>query len=327
MKPIITFLLALCSATTAAQDKVVNLSTPCRKNLPIDEFLLADDAATAKLAFEELRVALLGGNKSRVIALVAFPADFVLDGRGVKFDTAQEFEKQYEKIFTAYVTNSVREQDPTNLVAGWDGVSLSNGAVRFRRTEAGNFRIDDVRPSPLAPPTGFIKDFLDKRLTCPPVVVEGRIAAYNWVTHAMPGFENIYIDHFIVDVTNVLRGTVAEHRIRVDFWGVSHLPEYNLPAHAFDPGPLWRMYLRRADEPPANSEVCSKDVQETISSVDETGRELEKASAITALSGESSLTYAGLHCFEANQQFFETLGPLTVEKSRLHSRQPLIDGF
>jgi hypothetical protein len=307
VKLIITFLLSLCSAMAAAQDKALDLTTPCRKNVPIDEFLLPDDAAAAKAAFEELRVALHSGNRSRVIALVAFPADLVLDGRGVKFDTAQEFEKQYEQVFTAYVANSVREQDAEKLTAGWEGVSLSNGAVRFRRMEAGNFRIDDVRPRPVSLPTGSVKAFLDKRLTCSPVVVEGRIVAYNWVTHTMPGFENIYVDHFIVDVTNVLRGTLAEHRIRVDFWGVSHLPEYNLPAHAFRPGPLWRMYLRRADEPPANSEVCSKDVQETISSVDEAGRELEKASAITVLSGETSLTYAGLRCLEANQQFFETL--------------------
>ena len=115
--------------------------------------------------------------------------------------------------------------------------------------------------------------------------------------------------HFIVDVTNVLRGALAEHRIRVDFWGVSHLPKYNLPAHAFNLGPLWKMYLRPADETPANSEVCSKDVQEMISSVDEAGRELGKESAITPPSGESSLTYAGLHCFEARQQFFQTLVP------------------
>jgi hypothetical protein len=309
VKPIIMFLLALCSATTAVQVKAADLSTPCRKNVPIDDFLLPDDAAAAKSALEELQVAILNGNRSRVIAMVAFPADLVLDGRGVKFGTAREFEKQYEKVFTAYVKKSVREQDPEKLSAGWEGVSLSNGVVRFRRTEAGNFRIVDVRPWPIDSPTGSVKDFLDKRLTCPPVVVEGRIVAYNWVTHAMPGFENIYVDHFIVDVTNVLRGTLAEHRIRVDFWGASHLPEYNLPVHAFDPGPLWRMYLRRADEPPANSEVCSKVVQETISSEDEAGRELEKASAITALSGETSLTYVGLHCFEAKEQFFEALVP------------------
>ena len=309
MKRIIAFLLALCPAITVAQDKATGLSTPCRKNMPVDEFLLPDDAASAKAAFEELRVALESGNRSRVLALVAFPADLVLDGRGVKFDNARDFEKHYEKVFTAYVTNSVREQNAETLSAGWEGVSLSNGAVRFRRTESGNFEIDDVRPRPVDPPTGYVKDFLDKRLTCPPVVVEGRIVAYNWVTHAAPGFENIYIDHFIVDVTNVLRGNLAEHRIRVDFWGVSHLPEYNLPAHVFNLGPLWRMYLRRADEPPANSEVCSKDVQETISSVDDAGKEVDRTSAITALSGETSLTYAGLRCFEANQQFFETQVP------------------
>ncbi|HKT48073.1 MAG TPA: hypothetical protein VJP87_11165 [Candidatus Acidoferrales bacterium] len=304
MKPIIAFLLALCPALTAAQDKAVDVPTPCRKNLPIDEFLLPDDAAAAKAAFEELRVALLSGNRSRVIELVAFPADLVLDGRGVKFDTAREFEKRYEEVFTEYVTTSVREQNPEELTAGWEGVSLSNEAVRFRRTEAGDFRIDGVRPRPASPPD-FVKEFLDKRLTCPPVVVEGRIVAYNWVTHQMPGFENIYIDHFIADVTNVLRGTVAENRIRVDFWGLSHMPEYNLPPRAFAPGSTWRMYLRRAGEPPANSGVCRLDVPETISSVNEAGVELEKMSAIEPLSGETSLTYVGLRCFETGKQFFE----------------------
>jgi len=313
MKAIITFLLALCSAVTVAQDNQVNLPTQCRKDLPIDEFLLPDDSAAAKAAFEELRVALLRGDRTRVIALVAFPADLVLDGKGVKFDTAGDFEKQYDKIFTAHVKNSVREQESKHLIAGWEGVSLSNRAVSFRRTATGNFMIDDVRPYDVTPPTGYEKEFLDKRLTCPPVVVQGRVAAFNWVSHAMPGFENIYIDHFIVDVEKVLRGTLPGHQIRVDFWGVSHLPEYNLPATAFHSGPSWRLYLRPTDKPPENPEVCSKDVQETISSVDENGRELEKTSAITSLFGETSLTYAGLSCFEAHQQFFE----LTTTKSSL----------
>src|SRR5215475_11240678 len=134
MKPIITFLLALCSATMAAQSKAAD-STSCRKNVPIDEFLLPDDAAAARAAFEDLRGALVSGNRARVIALVAFPSDLVLDGRGVKFETARELEKEYENVFTPYVMNSVREQDAEKLSAGWEGVSLSNGAVRFRRTE------------------------------------------------------------------------------------------------------------------------------------------------------------------------------------------------
>ena len=308
MKCLIAFVLVLSSAAVSAQDKAVGRSSSCGKSVPIDEFLLADDAAAAKKAFEEFRVALLSGNRSRVIALIAFPADLVLDGRGVKFDTPHEFENQYEKIFTKYVTDSVREQDPEKLIAGWEGVSLSNGAVRFRRTQAGSFKVDDVRARAVAPPNGSVKEFLDKRRTCPPAVVEGRIVAYNWVTHTMPGFENIYIDHFIVDVTSVFRGTVPERRIRVDFWGVSHLPQYNLPAQAFNPGSVWRMYLRSADEPPANPEVCIKGVQETISSVDEAGREIDKTSAINAVPGETSLTYAGLQCFEAHMQFFESVG-------------------
>ncbi len=263
---------------------------------------------------------MLGRNRSRVIALMKFPADFVLDGRGVKFETDREFENKYDKFFTPYVITSVRDQDPAKLIAGWEGVSLSNEAVRFRRTAAGSFRIDNVIPRPVTPPDS-LKDFVEQRLTCPPVVVEGRIIAYNWVTHTMPGFEDIYIDHFIVDVTNVLSGRLLPKRIRVDFWGVSHLPDYNLPTQAFEAGSVWRLYLRAADELPINPEVCGKDVQETITSVDEAGRDVDKRSAITTLTGETSLTYAGLPCFEAGRQFFDRSGDrisesIAIDKSR-----------
>jgi hypothetical protein len=101
----------------------------------------------------------------------------------------------------------------------------------------------------------------------------------------------------------------AQHRIRVDFWGVSHFFEYELPKQAFECGSAWRLYLRPDDEPPANPEVCNnKEVQETISSVDEAGREVEKTSAIAAPTGETSPTFAALHCFEAHKQFFEAPG-------------------
>lgn len=303
-KTLITFLLALCPVMTVAQNQQVSAPTQCRKDLLIDEFLLPDDAAAAKAAFEELRGELLREDRAGVMALVAFPANLVVNGRGVKFDTVRDFETRYDKIFTAYVWNSVRE-DSNQLIADWEGVSLSNRAVRFKRMATGNFRIDDVRPRAVTPPTGYEKEFLEKRLTCPPVVVEGRVGAFNWASHMMPGFENIYIDHFIVEVKKVLRGTLPERWIRVDFWGVSHLPEYNLPATAFQSGPSWRLYLRPADESLENPEVCGKDVLETISSVDESGRELEKTSAITSLFGETPPTYVGLRCFEARQQFFE----------------------
>jgi len=70
---------------------------------------------------------------------------------------------------------------------------------------------------------------------------------------------------------------------------------------------VWRMYLRRADDSPSNSEACGKNVQETISNMDQEGRELGRDSAMVLLSGEGALSYAGLPCFEAKQQYFETL--------------------
>jgi hypothetical protein len=80
VKTIITFVLALCSVMTMAQSKLVNPPTQCRKDMRIDEFLLPEDVAATKATFEELRVALQRADRARVIALVAFPADLVVDG-------------------------------------------------------------------------------------------------------------------------------------------------------------------------------------------------------------------------------------------------------
>ena len=206
----------------------------CLKSLKVDGFLLPEDAAAAKNTFEKFRKALLSGNREQVIAMMEFPADLILDGYPLKFDTPNEFADKYDKFFTGYVIDSIHDQAPEELLAGWGGVSLSNGAVQFTRSEDGAFRISNVAPKYERLPDSITK-FLENRLLCPPVVVDGRIVAYNWVSHSFPGFENIYIDHFIVDVTNVLNGNVPQKRIRVDFWGVSHLPEYNLPPKAFEP--------------------------------------------------------------------------------------------
>ncbi len=190
------------------------------------------------------------------------------------------------------------------MLGGWDGVKLSNGAVTFTKNANGEFRISDVRPKYVRPSKEIV-EFLEHRLTCPPTIVDGRILAYNWVSHAFPGaIESIYIDHFIVEVTHIVAGSLPSERVRVDFWGVKNLPEYNLPETAFEPGSVWRMYLRPTAEPPANGDVCRQDVQESISFTDEAGRELEKKSAITVLTGKEPSTYRNLPCFEVNKQFF-----------------------
>jgi hypothetical protein len=284
-------------------DKIEVESNGCRKSLTVNQFLLPDDAAAAKRALSVLQSALLHGDRKQVIELINFPVTFVISGYPVTFATAHELAPKYKTVFTDYVILSVREQEPDGLLAGWDGVSLSNGAVKFSRTENETFRITDVMPKHVRPPE-FIADFLERQRVCPPVVVEGRIAAYNWVTHMLPGFENIYADHFIVDITRVVSGRMPQKRIRVDFWGITNLPEYNLPLRAFEPGAVWRMYLRPDAEPPNHDEVCGKDVQEWISSVDLTGREFAKQSAIKVLTDEGLPSYTNLSCFEANKQFF-----------------------
>ena len=303
VKHLVTAVLILLSCGVGAAQDGVNPPEGCRKSLKIGEFLLQEDATAAKRALFTLRGALLDGNREQVVALIRFPADFVLNGYGMKFETADQFMGKFDDFFTGYVIDSVRKQDPEELLAGWDGVSLSDGAVSFEKSDNGEFRISNIRSKQDKLPD-FIAEFLDHRLACPPEVVEGRIVAYDWATHIMPGPENIYTDHLIVDVTLVLSGRVSQKRIRVDFLGVSNLPGYNLPSEAFEPGSAWRMYLRSAAEPPSNSGICGKDAQESIPFVDEAGREVEKKSAIKVLTGEDSPTYAGLPCFEVRKQFF-----------------------
>jgi len=276
----------------------------CRQSLSLVEFLVPEDANAAKDAFRAFRSALLDGDKKKVVDHVRFPLDLVVDGYGLRFKDASELAGRYADIFTPYVLSSVRTQDPEHLVADWNGISLENGAVRFV-WDNGGFLIDNVIPSPIKI-SKDVAEFLSKRPTCPPLVIEGSVVAYDWMSR-MPAFENIYVDHLIVDVTRVLSGVPPQSRIRVDFWGVSHLPEYNLPSEALHVPQVWRMYLRPDVDPPKSSEVCGKDIQERVLFVDEeTGREVESQSAIIPLGGEDggTMTYVGLPCFEAKKQYF-----------------------
>ena len=261
--------------------------------------------SVARATFISFRKALLDGDKQHVADLIRFPLDTVISGYGVRFENPNELFRRYDEVFSSFVLSVVRKQDFNKLTANWEGVSTDDNAIRFVRDGA-QFRIGGISTR-LEKPTGAIAEFLGKRKTCPPLVIEGRIVAYNWVSRT-PGFENIYVDHFIVDVMRVLKGDLPQRRIRVDFWGVSHLREYNLPDEVFEPGHIWRLYLRPSGSPPQNEEVCGTDVQESVSFTDEkSGDEVEKKPAIVPVGtvGEDEhLTYAGLSCFEVNKGFF-----------------------
>jgi hypothetical protein len=302
VKHFLVIILALSLRGAAIAQDATTSPDRCKKSLKIDEFLIPEDAAQAKNEFEQFQNALLSGNREQVIALIHFPADLVLNGSGHPVANASEFASQYGAFFTRYVIRSVRDQKPEELLAGWDGVSLANGAVKFTRDEDGVFRINDIRATYEKLPES-ISGFLNGRLTCPPVVVEGRVAAYDSATHIFAGPENIYVDHLIFDVSKVVSGKSPEKRIRVDFWGVTNLPAYNLQPKVFDPGGVWRLYLRPATDPPSG-DVCVGGVQESIPWVDENKREVKRESAINVLLGESAPTFAGLSCFEVRKQYF-----------------------
>jgi hypothetical protein len=300
----LAILLLLATCACSAQ-RIVSPAEDCRKTLTVNQFLLPDDAAAAKQSFVTFREALLNGNREKVISFVRFPADLVLNGSGVSFKTSQEFEGKYDQFFTPYVIRSVRRQKPDELVAGWEGIRLSNRAITLSPGEDGRYLVTDIRSHYQKLPE-FIREYEDKQLTCKPVVIEGKVAAYDWVSHAFPGAEGIYADYLIVNVTKTLGGEIHQSTIRIDSWGErssSDDSRYSLPKDLFKPGTVWRMYLRTAEEVPKNSGICDGPVQETISSVDEHGNEIRRDSAITVLDSEKSLTYAGLPCFEVHKEF------------------------
>lgn len=280
-------------------------SAECQRNLPLDEFLLPNDASAAKATFIAFRKALLGGDKKQVSDLIRFPLDTVISGYGVRFKDPDELLNRYDEVFNEFVLTVVKAQDPNKLSANWEGVSTTENALRFA-WDGSRFRIVGISTR-LEKLTGSFAGFLNKRKACTPVVIEGRIVAYDWASR-MPAFENIYVDHYIVDVTHVLKGVLAQTRIRVDFWGVSHMAEYNLPDAVFESGPVWRLYLRPSGSPPQNEEICRSAIQESISFVDEeSGEEVEKKAAIVAVGDvpdQEHLTYVGLPCFEVNKSFF-----------------------
>lgn len=274
----------------------------CGQKLALSEFLLPQDANAAMDGFRLFRNALLDGDRKKVADRVKYPLEVVLSGSAVELKGPRELLDRYDDVFTPFVVSSVRKQSPEHLVAGWYGVSLEIDAVRFVRDNDGYF-VGDVIPVPLKS-TGDVEEFLSSRITCPPIVIEGDVVAYNWVSR-IPAFENIYVDHLIVDVRRVLSGVLAQTRIRVDFWGVSHLPAYNLPREIFSAPQTLRLYLRPAGQPPENREVCDGDVQESVPFVDENGQQVETESAVVPLEGESAsgMTYVGLLCFEAKKQY------------------------
>jgi hypothetical protein len=297
-------LLPLLAIPAVGQGGVRDGSSQCRQNLTAAEFLLPEDAFAAREAFISFRSALLDGDKKSVSEQIRFPLDVVVSGSALRLNGAGDLLRRYGDVFTPFTISAVQNQNSESLLAGWDGVSIEGGTVRFIKEGAG-FRVGDITTRPIEV-TGSVAQFLAKRVTCPPIIVEGRVRAYNWVSR-MPGFENIYVDHLIVDVTRVLKGEIPQSRIRVDFWGVSHLAEYNLPREAFEVDQVWRMYLRPAATSPGNEEVCRGDVQEAISFVDEkTRKEVERQSAIVPIGGtkEALMTYVGLPCFEVHKQYF-----------------------
>ena len=299
---LVAILIILAAGIASAQSPHPTPPQGCSKTLTVDQFLLPDDAAAAKQAFETFRDALLSGNREEVISQVKFPADLVLDGYGVIFKSPQEFEAKYDQLFTQYVISSVRRQKPNELVAGWEGVRLPNGAVKFSREENGRYLIVDIRSSHQRLPKEM-QEFEYTQYTCKPVVVEGRVIAYDWWSHNLPGPGGIYIDHFVIAVGSVLSGPAMSNRIHADYWGAGPSPNYSLPDDVFKPGFVWRMYLRPADSTMKQNGICEGEVQENIPIVDEGGNETGKIPAITFQDDEKSVTFNGLPCFEVDQGY------------------------
>ena len=172
-------LSGLLSLSTLGQSPKTD-APKCRHHLTVDEFLIPEDANAAKGSFRSFRQALLDGDRKTGVGHVRFPLDVVLSGSWLRWNDALDLRDHYDDVFTSFVLSSVRSQDPERLMAGWDGVSDEREALRFIWND-GTYMVGDVMPKRVEA-KGDIAEFLSKRLSCPPLVLEGKLADFDWAS-------------------------------------------------------------------------------------------------------------------------------------------------
>ncbi len=131
-----------------------------------------------------------------------------------------------------------------------------------------------------------------------PYDVDGRVVAFHWPSHVFPGFENIHIEHFVVQLNDRTAVGAEPRFIRVDFWGAPHLDDYRLPDAVYEQGHLWRWHLVPLSMASVEDELCTDDVQQTMSFVDISGKEIRRETAFKVLAAAPDLpAFATLPCY------------------------------
>ena len=268
----------------------------CRETLSLAEFFIPEDQRLVIQGFRGFKEAVLANRRAEVARKIHFPFELYQNGRWRQIENEEAFLKEYGSLFTPSLVASLAVITNESLSVNWDSIRTPSRQFTFLYKN-GTLALDSILLTKL--PKAANEAGSRPWVTCPPIVIEGSVEAYNWVSHIFPGFENIYVDNLLVKVHRALRGHNIGAKIRVDFWGVSHLSRYNLPKELYTPG-SWRLYLRDISDPPENQEVCQGDVQSVVRSVDESGEEVDSQPATVRVSDGkmAPVEFKGLRCYQ-----------------------------
>lgn len=104
-------------------------------------------APRARAFLASLKVALGGGDKQKVAAMVQYPLRANVDKTHRLIRDSAEFVKDYNRLFTPAVVKAVERQQPECLFANWQGVMIGHGEVWFEEQKNRSIKIKTINVS------------------------------------------------------------------------------------------------------------------------------------------------------------------------------------
>ncbi len=269
----------------------------------LERFFLPEDAAKIKTAFIGFQKALRENDLQQLTIFVDKSTRVVeVSDSAIQSREGGDWQRSLDRIFTPYVRAGVNTQRPECLIVDWGGgIALENGSVWFRRREDSSLKVQEIFTNKIKPDPE--DDFPPPSQPTPaedPVVIQGTVLGFDW-TSSLFAPEGIYTPRFIVRVEKTLSGMALPNKVRVDFWAVKGQAEYTLPDEFYQPGHVWKLYLRDSSKSPADGRVCHSEAADTIDFVDaSTQKIVDVHPTIAALdpAHKGLLSFVNLPCFE-----------------------------
>lgn len=113
------------TAPAAAPSEGEAVDDPRAVNQAIDEVL--GDHARYETVIRQLQQAVTANDTEAVAALVAYPFVTVRDGESLKVADAAAFVREYDRIMTPAIADTIKRQKYSQLMVNYKGVMFGNG--------------------------------------------------------------------------------------------------------------------------------------------------------------------------------------------------------